>query len=348
MTRRPRIPVYLLIVVLIFTTACTLTSNLGIGETSVDRSRQTQPRRLGALPTFTPTPFQSGISSVSSAAVPAADTGQGGVSSASASLNEGESSVANGAISAADFGSDTEAFAPIPTRRPTRTPVPGMIENLTDQIWGIVATETATPTRTRMPTWTSTPTSTSTPTPTNTPLPTNTPTQTPIPTNTPTPLPPTATPLPTNTSTVTPIPTNTPVPPPTQTPLPTPTPAPDYPFLLNEFFNSPTTNSFMVVYVSVVDQNDVPIGDYKVVGTRLDHNLTYESPLTTWFFEGYNAPGHVVKSGNTKFEPPAGLESTSWQIYLADASGNRVSDYVQFDVNENDKQWYFINFKRKF
>jgi hypothetical protein len=102
------------------------------------------------------------------------------------------------------------------------------------------------------------------------------------------------------------------------------------------------------MYVAVVDKNEIPVGDLKVIGTRLDHNLTYESPLTKWHFEGYNAPGAVMKSGNTKFEPPAGLETTSWTLYLADAHGNRLSDDVPFDVSEDDRQWYFIKFNRRF
>lgn len=86
----------------------------------------------------------------------------------------------------------------------------------------------------------------------------------------------------------------------------------------------------------------------KVVGTRLDHNLTYESPLSKWHFEGYNAPGEVVKSGNVKFEPPSGMETASWVLHLEDANGNRMSEDVPFDTDVNNKQWYFIKFKRKF
>jgi hypothetical protein len=123
---------------------------------------------------------------------------------------------------------------------------------------------------------------------------------------------------------------------------------PEYDFMLAEFFNSPTTNSFLVMYVAIVDPNETPIGDMKIIGTRLDHNLTYESPLSTWYYEGYNAPGHVTKSGNVKFEPPGGIESTKWIIYLADAHGNRMSADIPFETDENNKQWYFIRFKRKF
>jgi hypothetical protein len=154
---------------------------------------------------------------------------------------------------------------------------------------------------------------------------------------------PTATPSPI----LTPIQTRPPSPP-TPTPLPSPTPLPEYDFTLAEFFNSPTTNSFILIYVAIVDAKDIPIGDMKIVGTRLDHNLTYESPLSTWYYEGYSAPGEVVKSGNVKFEPPGAIETTSWTLYLADLHGNRLSADIPFDMNENDKQWYFIKFRRSY
>lgn len=134
-------------------------------------------------------------------------------------------------------------------------------------------------------------------------------------------------------------------------PIATPTPIiPDtpYDFLINEFFNSPTTNNFLMVYVAVVSREDIPIGDMKLVGTRLDQNLTYESPLTKWFYEGYSAPGEVVKSGNTKFEPPGGIETTDWVVHLEDDHGNRKSEDIPFHVDASDKQWYFIKFHRKF
>ena len=131
-------------------------------------------------------------------------------------------------------------------------------------------------------------------------------------------------------------------------PTPTYTPVPDYDFMLAEFFNSPTTNGFLLIYVAVVDPNEIPIGDMKLVGTRLDHNLSYESPPTTWHYEGYNAPGEVIKSGNTKFEPPGGIETTSWVLHLEDARGNRQSEDIPFDVAADNKQWYFIKFRRKY
>jgi hypothetical protein len=131
-------------------------------------------------------------------------------------------------------------------------------------------------------------------------------------------------------------------------PVATPEPESGYDFLLAEFYNSPTTNSFLVIYVAIVDANEIPIGDMKVVGTRLDHNLTYGSPLSTWHYEGYNAPGEVIKSGNVKFEPPSGMETTSWVLHLEDANGVHQSEDVPFNTDQNDKQWYFIKFKRRF
>jgi hypothetical protein len=232
------------------------------------------------------------------------------------------------------------------TRRPTpaATPRTGLVASLLNTI----SQSTPTPTRTRLPTLTPTPTNTPTPTPTPTATATATPTETPTPTITPTPtdtatpLPPTETPTPTSTFTATPLP------PPTTTPTPTNTPIPEYDFILAEFFNSPTTNSFLLVYIAIVDANEIPIGDMKIVGTRMDHDLTYESPLSKWHYEGYSAPGQIRKTGNLKFEPPGGLETTTWRLHLVDTHGNRQSEDIPFDVDENDKQWYFIKLKRKF
>lgn len=230
--------------------------------------------------------------------------------------------------------------------RPTPTPLPeALFKALSDFLRGR-AEPTATPPQAlrlvELPTVPPTPTDTVTPTPTATPTITPTPTNTPLPTETPTP---TLTPLPSDTPSATPVPP----PPATDTPAPpTPTPVPEYDFLLAEFYNSPTANPFMVMYVAVVDANEIPIGDMKIVGTRLDHHLTYESPLSTWYYEGYNAPGEVIKSGNVKFEPPGGIETTGWVLYLANSSGARMSEDVPFATDEANRQWYFLKFKRKF
>ena len=255
----------------------------------------------------------------------------------------------------------TEALEPngsVPTypSRPVAAPTSDLISELVSDLLAAISEPEATPVTSlrivTLPSVTPTPTSTDTPTPTFTPTPTDTPlpTTTPLPTATPAP---TNTPIPTNTPAPPPPPPPTPVPPPVVTtvfdsavPAPNPGGGPD--FMLAEFFNSPTSNSFLVIYVAIVDPNEIPIGDIKVVGTRLDHNLTYESPLSTWHYEGYNAPGEVIKSGNVKFEPPGGIETTSWVLHLEDPNGNRLSDEVPFDTNQEDKQWYFLKFRRRF
>jgi hypothetical protein len=252
--------------------------------------------------------------------------------------------------------------------RPTATPTPDNFAKFFAELLQMfaepAATATQSPRLVMLPTIAPTPTATATPLPTFTPLPTDTPM-------------PTVTPIPLPTDTPLPLPTDTPLPPvsaPVQAPPPTPAVAASsftspiatpvsasasspaesapaesgYDFLVAEFYNSPTTNSFIVIYVAIVDPNEIPIGDMKIVGTRLDHNLTYESPLSTWHYEGYNAPGEVIKSGNVKFEPPGGIETTNWVLHLEDANGERLSEDVPFDTDQNNKQWYFIKFKRKF
>ncbi|MFN8459874.1 MAG: hypothetical protein U0401_35370 [Anaerolineae bacterium] len=270
------------------------------------------------------------------------------------------------------------AAAPVPTRRsrPTATPTPDNFGRLLADVLRLFNEPTATPTDgprlVLLPTIVPTPTSTATFIPTPAPLPTETPTLTLV---MPTPLPPpilAPTPLllPTEAPPVEEPPFALPVNPPPPAPAPTevasstfsspvnpavqpspaarPAPADSgYDFLLAEFYNSPTTNAFLVIYVAIVDPNEIPIGDIKVVGARLDHNLTYESPLSTWHFEGYNAPGEVIKSGNVKFEPPSGMETTNWVLHLEDPSGKRLSEDVPFNTDTNNKQWYFIKFKRK-
>ncbi len=251
---------------------------------------------------------------------------------------------------------DNGNVTPILFKRKTATPEPSGWVEVVDGLVMVFSEPTVSPLSPRqhlniLPTFTPSPTNTPTPTSTATPTNTSTPTPTATPTNTPLPTPlPTNTPLPTATPSATPKPTyivRSVLPTPTPN-IPTPTPKPQYDFMLGEFYNSPTTNHFMVMYVAIVDVKDVPIGGMKVVGVRKDFNLTYDSPLSTWYFEGYNAPGQVRKSGNVKFEPPSGLETTSWLVHLEDAHGNRMSDDVPFNTDQDNKQWYFLMFKRKY
>lgn len=362
MKRHRKFLIYLLLIFAWVGPACSLASNMAGRLTARDENAVAQVRRVATLPPLNSVSPQTGtnpaISSIE--AIPAASAGESQVTAGSASITETEnfpatpssltaasdSSIAglNQSLRQNNTGS-AQPGQPTPTRtrRPTATPPLSPVENMLGNLDELINGATPTPSRTPLPTFTTTPTPTNTPTPTATPLPTDTPTVTPTPTETAT-----ATPSPTPTETPPPVfrppaPTATPAPP----PEPTATPVPQYDFLLGEFFNSPTTNSFLVIYVAIVDPNEIPIGDMKIIGTRLDHNLTYESPLSTWHYEGYSAPGEVIKSGNVKFEPPGGIETTSWVLYLADANGSRMSEDVKFDVDATNKQWYFIKFKRK-
>lgn len=313
--------IFPLLIFLITGPACSLTSSLAARFSEAGEPTPTRPRRYVVLP-------------------PALAT-------APVSIQAGPTAVPGLAQL-----SLPEPAAPIRPPHPSATPTPDNFAKLFADLLSMFNEPTATPSDAprlvMLPTIPPTPTNTATPTPTFTPAPTDPP----IPT-------PTSIPLPTDTPT--PIPTNTPVPAPVSAPVqdpppavksaftsPIPTPEPDYDFLLGEFYNSPTTNSFLVFYVAIVDPNEIPIGDMKIVGTRLDHNLTYESPLSTWHYEGYNAPGEVIKSGNVKFEPPSGMETTSWVLHLEDANGVRQSEDLPFNTDQNDKQWYFIKFKRRF
>jgi hypothetical protein len=226
----------------------------------------------------------------------------------------------------------TLLISPTPAREiineaaPTRTPLPSFTPTEVSEVIVNTATPAATLTSTPQPaaTATATPTSISenaTASPTATTESKTTPTATPVDTTTPT---------------VTPIPS------PTATPLPT------YDFMLAEFFNSPTTNSFLLVYVAIVDLKDIPIGDMRIVGTREKDNRTFQSPFSTWHYEGYNAPAHVMKTGNVKFEPPGGIETGNWRLHLVDTHGQQLSEDIVFIVDQENPQWYFIKLRRKF
>jgi hypothetical protein len=209
---------------------------------------------------------------------------------------------------------EEQATRPRPTPRPTFTPTPAY---------------TATPTNTSTPTLTPIPTETPTPVATNTPLPTDTPTPVP-PTKTPRPVPPTA--------------TFTPGP-------PTATPVPEYPFVVAEQGDRSiqgTNYNAITIYAAIVDANNTPIGDLKLVGD-LSSGGHAESPKTTWNWSTVNCLNcNYVKQGNVKFEPGPFVDGT-WTIYLADANGTQLSPAVPLSYGSNPGQWVwdFILFKKK-
>jgi hypothetical protein len=216
-------------------------------------------------------------------------------------------------------------------------------------------TETPIPERTRRPTFTPTPDWTATFTPTPTPTDTPIPTATPVPTATPIP---TDTPIPSDTPT--PEPTNTPVPAPTQPPADTPTPGPptatpvpDYPFRVAEQ-NDPTwtstTNPAIIVFVSVVDSSNTPLGGYRVVGdsAQIEFNNHVESGESCWDWCAHTGEGGYAKAANLKFEPGAFIDG-AWNVYLVDGGGTQVSPVVtlNYSTDPNAWRWDFIAFERK-
>ena len=201
-------------------------------------------------------------------------------------------------------------------------------------------TKTPRPTFTATPDWTPTPTDTGTPTatliPTDTPIPTETPvptdTDTPEPTNTPKPRPP--------------QPTDTPGP-------PTPTPMPDYPFVVAELSDpmwTSTTNPWTEIFVAVTDQNNTPLGGYKVVGDAANAVTPHlESPPTCFdWCKTTGRGGKYVKAANTTFEPGPFIDG-AWNIYLVDGGGTQVSPVVtlNYSTDPNQWRWDFVYFKQK-
>lgn len=188
------------------------------------------------------------------------------------------------------------------------------------------------------------PTFTPTPNYTATPIDTATPTITPIPSDTLTPVP-TETPAPTDTPapTETPVPTNTsPPPPPTATFTPAPTPTPDFPFRIKEQGNrefQKTNYHNITIYVAIVDANNVPIGGLKMVGDHVPSGMHTESPLSDWQWSAANCLGcNYIKQGNLKFEPGPFIDGT-WNIYLADGNGTKLSEIIPLSYSSNPDQW---------
>lgn len=203
-------------------------------------------------------------------------------------------------------------------------------------------------TRTPWPTFTPTIQPSPTPSPTFTPSAIPTPTITASPTNTPLPNP---TPLPMATATFTPVPTATPRPAParppaTPTPAPTATPAPGYVYLINEVYKDRTTNPFLTGYVAIVNAQEIPIGGVKAVGSFDPGGAQFETSLSKWFFEGYSAPGPVIKSSSVKFEPPGSIQPGTWTIHLEDEHGTRLSEDVFIATDPDNPEWFFVKFKQ--
>jgi hypothetical protein len=195
-----------------------------------------------------------------------------------------------------------------------------------------------------LPTITSTPTATQTPSPTPTDLPTNTPTLSPTPTPSPTPVPDTPTPLPS--ATATPVPTDVPVPP-TATPLPTEPPpptAPPYGFVIKESAGFETNHLNFDVYVAVVDRNNTPLRDYRVIGTHSSGMQQESGPSAGDWTQ--NSGAMHYKAGNMKYEvfnSPGGV----WTLQLVDPAGQPAAPPIEFPFDPSGPSWYFIVYEQQ-
>ncbi len=199
-------------------------------------------------------------------------------------------------------------------------------------------------TRTPWPTFTSTDIPSPTPTPTESPTVTPTPTDTATPTNTPVPTE-TDTPVPAPTATTRPTRPPAPAKPtPTETPTPAPPPTPSFAYRLVEIYQDSTSNAFLTGYIMIVNADDIPIGGVKAVGIFDPGGARHESPLSKWFFEGYSAPGPVLKTSSVKFEPLGAIQKGTWAIHLESEQGVRLSEDVSIVTDPDKPDWFFIEF----
>jgi hypothetical protein len=110
-----------------------------------------------------------------------------------------------------------------------------------------------------------------------------------------------------------------------------------------------TTNVSVVVFVAITDQNNTPLGGYKVVGDCANAPIQHvESPPSCYDWCTTTGVGGYVKAANTKFEPGPFVDGT-WNIYVVDGSGRQVSAVVplNYSTDPNQWRWDFIAFKMK-
>jgi hypothetical protein len=96
----------------------------------------------------------------------------------------------------------------------------------------------------------------------------------------------------------------------------------------------------------IVNQDDIPIGGIKAVGSFEPGGVRHESPLSKWFFEGYSAPGPVLKTSSVKFEPPGNIQKGTWFVHLEDEHGTRLAEDVAIATDPDKPEWFFIEFKQ--
>jgi len=111
-----------------------------------------------------------------------------------------------------------------------------------------------------------------------------------------------------------------------------------------------TTNTAIIVFIAIVDQNDTPLGGYRVIGdsSAIEFNSHVETLESCFDWCTHTGEGGYAKVANVKFEPGAFIDGT-WNIYVADGGGTQVSPVVALSYGTDPSQWRwdFVVFKLK-
>lgn len=128
-------------------------------------------------------------------------------------------------------------------------------------------------------------------------------------------------------------------------------PTPAFPFSIAEQGNRAfqTTNHHpIVIFVAVVNEKNIPLGGYKVIGDHTPSGRHVESTLTEpdWSQVNCLSCGYI-KQGNVKLEP-GNFEDGIWNIYLADINDRQLSPVVPLSYSADPSTWVwdFVLFKR--
>jgi hypothetical protein len=111
-----------------------------------------------------------------------------------------------------------------------------------------------------------------------------------------------------------------------------------------------TSNTNIIVFVSIVDGNNTPLGGYQVIGDSAqaigNSHIVSEPSCYDWCTD--TGHGGYAKVANAKFEPGAFIDGT-WNVYLVDGGGAQVSPVVPltYSTDPNQWRWDFIAFQAK-
>ena len=100
------------------------------------------------------------------------------------------------------------------------------------------------------------------------------------------------------------------------------------------------------MFIALTDGNNVPIGGLRVVGDHTPSGAHVESVESCYndFCKTSGVSG-FVKFANVPFEPPA-YEAGTWNLYVIDGGGAKVSDVISVPVDPANPQWYFISLRK--